>query len=103
MALFYTLTIRDEAEEDIAGAVLWYLPRHPERIPRFLAALDACLAFILRNPGAPVRIERGFQQFPVKAFPYFVVYRLEGNEVVIARVFHMKRDAKTKLRRRRKR
>lgn len=103
MAQAHTLTIREEAEEDTSGAVLWYLIRHPERVPNFVAALDSCFAFILRNPGAPVRIERGYQQFPVKGFPYFVVFRVEGSEIIIVRVFHMKRDARTKLRRRRAR
>jgi len=97
----YSLTVREEAGEDIASAVLWYLTHHPDRIPRFLAAIDDRFAFILRNPKSPVRIERGYHQFPVKAFPCFVVYGMEGQEVVVLRVFQMKRDPETKLRRKR--
>ncbi|MDX9750465.1 MAG: type II toxin-antitoxin system RelE/ParE family toxin [Flavobacteriales bacterium] len=93
------MTVREEAEEDIASSVLWYAAHHQaERIPRFLAAIDDCFAFILRSPQAAPRIERGYHQFPLRAFPYFVVYRVEGHEVVVLRVFHMRRDPKTKLR-----
>lgn len=97
----YSLTVREEAEEDVTSAMLWYSSHHPDRIPRFLSAIDDCLAFIQHQPHGPVRIERGYQQFPLRSFPYFVVYRVEGLEVVVVRVFHMKRDPGTKLGRRR--
>lgn len=101
MAAPWSLTVREEAEEDIASSVLWYLSHHQQaRIPRFLSAIDDCFAFILRNPRAAPSIERGYHQFPLRAFPYFVVYRVEGHAVIVLRVFHMKREPKTKLRRR---
>lgn len=101
MAEAYTLTVREEAEEDIASSVIWY--RHneqAERIPRFLAAVGDCFAYIERNPRKAPKVGLGYFQFPLKGFPYFVVYRVEGREVIVLRVFHMKRDPRTKLRRR---
>lgn len=100
MAGPWSLTVREEAEQDIASTVLWYLTHHQAgRVPRFLAAIDDCFAFILRNPPAAPKIERGYHQLPLKAFPYFVVYGVERNEVIVLRVFHMKRDPGTKLHR----
>lgn len=42
-------------------------------------------------------IEENIRQFPLRSFPYFVVYSVLGPEVLVIRVFHMSRDDKTKV------
>lgn len=60
--------------------------------------MDEAFAFIVRSPHGPLKINTHFRQIPLKKFPYLVVYTVVGNEVVVARVFHMRRDPRTKLR-----
>jgi plasmid stabilization system protein ParE len=93
----YALQIREEAEEDIDSAVIWYLDHYPDRLQRFLAALDDCFRFIQEHPFTPAMIEENIRQFPLRSFPYFVVYSVLGREVLVVRVFHMSRDDKTKI------
>jgi toxin ParE1/3/4 len=93
----YTLAVRREAEADIASTVMWYIANHPGREVRFAAALDDCFKFILRSPLGPAKFHRYYRQFPLRSFPYFVVYMVDGSEVTVLRVFHMKRDPRTKL------
>ena len=95
----YELELREEAEEDIAVSVIWYSENYPSRVHRFLEALEECLLFIQEHPNAPAILEDGIRQFPLRSFPFFVVYTIVDRTILIIRVFHMSRDDRSKLQR----
>lgn len=95
------LVVREEAEADLLASSLWYAEHLPGRQELFLKAVNEVFAFIQRSPNGPARINSRFRQIPLKGFPYLVVYTIVGHDVVVSRVFHMRRDPKTKLRMRR--
>ena len=79
------------------------MDQYPGREEKFVQAVEDCVEFILRAPLGPARFHRQLRQFPLKSFPYFVVYMVEKDLVTILRVFHMRRDPRTKIPGRRKR
>lgn len=91
------LEVRQEAEEDISASAAWYAQREPGLEERFLDDLDECYAFILRNPMGPARVSGPYRQFRLSRFPFHVVYMVIGDMVLVMRVYHMKRDARGKL------
>ncbi|MDQ3101513.1 MAG: type II toxin-antitoxin system RelE/ParE family toxin [Bacteroidota bacterium] len=97
MKRHYELELREEAEEDIAASVIWYRVNHPSRVERFLEALEACFSFIEQHPTTPTVVEDGIRQFPLRSFPFFVVYTIVDRTILIIRVFHMSRDERSKL------
>ncbi len=97
----YRLEFGEEADLDLHAAVHWYLDQYPGREQRFLKAVGDCVDFILRAPLGAARFRGHYRQLPLKSFPYFVVYDVEGDLVTILRVFHMRRDPRTKIPRKR--
>lgn len=79
---------RQEAED----AVDWYQERSASAATRFvdkLAELEAELSVFPRVGGL---IEAPFRHVPVKGFPYFLVYLIEGGRVhVLACAHHSRR------------
>lgn len=86
-----------KARKDVADAVAWYESKRVGPGDQFLLEVQRCVGSILLNPARFPRIHRLFRQAQIHRFPYVVVYRPLGNEVVIMRVFHTKQDPKKKL------
>jgi toxin ParE1/3/4 len=93
--------IRSGARRDILRQYEWYLVEKDaeEVAKRFIAAVDAAVAEICRQPGigAPKRLSNaklvGLRSWPVKGFPEIRVYYLTAEGVVrVVRVLHGKRD-----------
>ena len=91
------LEVRQEAAEDIHASSEWYAQQQSGLEERFLADLDECYAFILRNPMGPARISGPYRQSRLSKFPFHVVYMVIGDMVLVMRVYHMKRDDRRKL------
>ena len=86
------LTIRPEAESDIADAFDWYESRVPGLGSEFLLVLDALFNSILRNHQIYQEVYRNVRRALTRRFPYSVFFIVEENRIVVLSVFHVKRS-----------
>lgn len=63
------ISIKPEAEADIADACRWYRERAQELDTGFLQAVDSCLSAIQRNPEAFPIVHRRIRRALMRKFP----------------------------------
>lgn len=80
------------AEAEALDAHLHYVGRSAAAAARFQVALHAALEAVLESPARWVKDDRGFHRYKVKAFPYLVIYREEGEDVFVVAIAHGSRD-----------
>jgi toxin ParE1/3/4 len=90
------LGVDPAAEEELRAAVAWYEVQRRGLGTRFFTEVGQVLDLILRHPGigSPVprvRAEYGTRRVPLRRFPYFVVYREQGEEIQVVAVAHASR------------
>ena len=88
------LTIRPEAEADIAEAFDWYEEQVLGLGSDFLLCLDAVLNEIRRNPLLYSQIHRETRRALVRRFPYQILYLYIDKTITLIAVFHAKRNPK---------
>jgi plasmid stabilization system protein ParE len=95
----YRLVIRDVAAAEAIEARNWYEASRKGLGARFNEAILAGLDDVAVKPlQYPMRNGK-FRYAPVFAFPYAIIYRVEGRAVVIVSVFHLKRKPRTRFKR----
>ena len=82
------LIFRRKARLDIDKAYGWYEGHRKDLGELFLLQLDRGLQVILDHPKGFPRIHKEFRQCPIDRFPYVIIYRQLGKQIVIMRVFH---------------
>ncbi|GAA3923000.1 type II toxin-antitoxin system RelE/ParE family toxin [Microbacterium invictum] len=89
-----TVRLTDLAAADLAEARNHYRAIADDLDQRFLDRLDLTIARLLAFPqGAPpVDGFPGVRRARMRQFPYGVFYRLDGNDILILRVLHTRRD-----------
>ena len=88
-----TYTLHPGAEQDIADALDFYSEQAGQVVARrFFSEFERVASLLVEHPGLGTPTKRGRRVFPLRAFPYSVVYReLEsGIRVVIVRHQHRK-------------
>jgi toxin ParE1/3/4 len=90
------LGVDPAAEEELRATVAWYEMQRRGLGTRFFTEVGQVLDLILRHPGigSPVprvRAEYGTRRVPLRRFPYFVVYREQGEEIQVVAVAHASR------------
>lgn len=88
----YSLTIRSEAEADLADAKTWYEQRRKGLSEDFLLCIEESLAKIRRNPEMFEVLYKDVRRAVVRRFPYGVFFRMLGKQVIVLGVFHARRD-----------
>ena len=88
-----TLRNLPAASEEFAAAVQWYEEERPGLGADFFDAIAATTARIQDHPeiGVPISSDERTRRAFVSRFPYQVVYRLMGDEIVIVAIAHLKR------------
>ena len=83
----------EPASEELAAAVRWYEFQRTGLGSEFLEAVIAAVSQIESNPeiGIPVRDDPRTRRLLMVRFPFQVVYRLRGPEIVIVAFAHAKR------------
>lgn len=91
----YRLRILHQAREDMQKAAEWYNKQQDGLGERFL--LEVIKTFVLAEAN-PLHYEekfvKKFRFAPVRNFPYLVTFKIKGDVVVIAAVFHTSRNPK---------
>jgi toxin ParE1/3/4 len=86
------LVIRDEAEADLAEALRWYEARSAGLGESFVAAVDACLAEITRQPELHPQVHGRARRALLRRFPYAMFYLIQEESIDVVACFHMRRD-----------
>lgn len=81
------------AEQDITVAQHFYAQHGGLQVAtRFLDDLQHVIALLLEHPGLGTPNTKNRRVFPLKAFPYSVVYRIQGEQLRILIVRHQSRN-----------
>ena len=85
-------TLHPGAEQDVADAIDFYLERAGVKVAtRFLEEFERVATLLTENPGFGTPSSRGRRSYPLKVFPYSVVYRALEDHVRILIVRHQHR------------
>jgi plasmid stabilization system protein ParE len=82
---------RPEARHEALRAQLWFEARSPGLGFDFARAVEAALASALRNPQAHRRVEGECRRVMLRRFPYALIYRARGEELLVVAIFHHRR------------
>jgi plasmid stabilization system protein ParE len=90
----YKLSIRKEAEADIAEAYQYYESCLEGLGADFMLCIDESLARIQRNPKQFRSVLDRIRRVLVKKFLYGIYYTLSDNEIIVLAVTHARRNPK---------
>ncbi|MGI8437354.1 MAG: type II toxin-antitoxin system RelE/ParE family toxin [Chthoniobacterales bacterium] len=85
------VTVRDEAEADIAQAAIWYERQSAGLGTEFVHAADECFNLLSRQPEAFPVVYRSARLGLLHKFPYLVVYRVFPDFISVVAVMHGRR------------
>lgn len=68
-----------------------YAERSPQAATKFTLAVEAALAKIAANPTAPQCLDDVHREFPVRVFPFRIVYRVVESGLLVVAIVHSKR------------
>lgn len=88
MRALFRLQARIEALE----AQAWYESRAAGLGLEFARAIDAAVASAVRNPEAYSLVASSCRRVLLRRFPFSLVYRVRGDELLVVAVFHHRRD-----------
>ena len=90
----YKLSIRKEAEADIAEAYQYYESCRESLGADFMLCIDESLARIQRNPKKFKVVLNKVRRALVKKFLYGIYYTIDENEIIVLAVTHARRNPK---------
>lgn len=88
----YTLTVRPEAGLDIKEQYAIYESKRLGLGHDFLLCIEEAFDKLSRNPLIYRTIHKEFRRIAVRRFPYRVLYLIDGQNVIVAAVFHVRKD-----------
>ena len=88
----YNLTVRKEAETDIAEAFDYYESCRKNLGHDFLLAVEASLNKIQRNPLLYKEIHRQIRRVFINRFPYRIYFVMIENTLVVIGVIHARKN-----------
>ena len=88
----WRVLIRPKAEEDLREASLWYESQLSGLGDQLLDEVRRAVHRLQEDPERHPVYYRGFRRFFTHRFPYKLLYRIEGDRIMIFRVLHAKQD-----------
>ncbi len=79
------------AEQDLAEGVSFYDEASPDLGNLLIDEVEQTLAHILQNPQIGRREHGPTRSFPLRRFPYDIIYLVESERVVVVAVAHHRR------------
>lgn len=79
------------AREEIGEVFDWYLARSPRAAARFLNEIDRAIALIVEAPEIWPRFEIDTRRYPLRSFPFDLLYRELGGAIQVVAVAHQRR------------
>ncbi|MFM8899847.1 MAG: type II toxin-antitoxin system RelE/ParE family toxin [Burkholderiales bacterium] len=81
------------AEHDLQSAFQFYREKGSDKVAlRFLAEFDRVAELLVENPGigTPVRADR--RRYPIRTYPYSVIYKVTAAGIRVLAVSHQRRE-----------
>ena len=91
----FGLVIRRRAKADVRSAARWYELQRSGLGREFVAEVDRAMIRVAENPFQCQILHRESRRAAVHRFPYVVLYRIEGDEIIVFCVTHLHRDPAT--------
>ena len=86
-------SIHREAERDLGDAARYYKAQAGNAVAaRFVDEFERVAILLEANPGYGTPTRSGRRVFPLRGFPYSLIYRLTGSEIRILVVRHQSRN-----------
>jgi plasmid stabilization system protein ParE len=80
------------ARADYRQALAWYQERSPRAAAGFEAAVEVALQRIADAPELWALCDDRHRFYILRRYPYSIVYRIEGEDVLVVAVAHSSRD-----------
>ena len=90
----YTLSIRKEAEADVAEAYQYYESCRAGLGAEFISCIDEAISRIQNNPKQFRAVLIAVRRALVRKFTYGVYYTINKNEIIVLAVVHARRNPK---------
>lgn len=87
------ILFRPEAGAEALEAQRWYESRVPGLGLEFARSVEIAVSAISHAPGAYVLIGEGnCRRILLRRFPYSLVYRMQGDDLLVLAIFHHRRS-----------
>ena len=90
----FKLVLQSEAVHDLLGAFEWYEKQRAGLGYEFIEEIENCYEKIINHPLAYTAINDLYRRLKVNRFPYLIIYEIEGNDIIVNSVRHVKRESK---------
>jgi plasmid stabilization system protein ParE len=80
-----------EAAEELAEATAYLADRSTRAAERFLADVAGAQELLLQFPHAGPPLRNNLRRILLRIFPYQLIYRVEGEEIRVYAVAHLRR------------
>src|SRR5580658_931496 len=90
-AVSWRLIVRAKAESDLTEAADWYETQQLGLGGQFMDEMRRFIAMLGETPQRQPLYYGAYRRLQTIRFPYKIFYRIEGNDVIVARVLHGKR------------
>ena len=91
----FNLVVKEEADVDILESYVWCEGQKPGLGGSFLEEIEEYFELLRKNPDSfQVKHKKTSRLAPLKRFPFVIVYRTEGPDVVAFAIYHTSRDPK---------
>jgi hypothetical protein len=92
----FKLEITELAEIEFISGFHYYETQQAGLGSQFELQVDILISKIIDNPFLFQRRFKHFREALIKKFPYFIVYEISGNLIIIHSFFHTSRNPKSK-------
>ena len=92
------LVIEAEVRDRIAKEAEWYRPRRQGLDMDFLEEVGKALERIRQSPTAYPVVHHRFRQSKLDRFPFYLIFHIGIEEIVVVRMYHSAGDPKRKFR-----
>ena len=90
----FTLSIRKEAEADIAEAYQYYEKCHKDLGGDFVLCIEESLSRITNNPRQYKTVHKNVHRALIRKFPYGIYYVLSDENISVIGVLHARKNPK---------
>ncbi|OSZ78846.1 hypothetical protein CAP35_11525 [Chitinophagaceae bacterium IBVUCB1] len=96
--MLFTYELLPKAEEEYINAYLWYEEQQQGLGEKFAKAVRGKLDKITSNPKLYYIRKGVFREAVLDNFPFIIVFIIEESNIIIASIFHTKRNPSKKYR-----
>ncbi len=90
----YEVVVQLEAVLDTQEAFKWYEKKREGLGYVLIEEIEKCYKMLSKHPYHYSYINKKFRRIKVNRFPYLIIFKIDGNDVIVNSVRHAKRKPK---------